>query len=147
MERCLSLFLSLLDSSVWIFLEEWWTYPFSPLIVCDCFSSRGTALGAPWHLLSVCCCCLVAQSCPTLCDTIDCSPPGSSVHRFPIASLGNHLFQCSCLMNPELLTSFYFWRPTSYKLEDNLFLDNSKSLKVPLYASFWTMGSTYPTLT
>ena len=27
-----------------------------------------------------CCCCLVAQSCPTLCDTIDCSPPGSSVH-------------------------------------------------------------------
>ena len=24
--------------------------------------------------------CLVAQSCPTLCDTLDCSPPGSSVH-------------------------------------------------------------------
>ena len=22
----------------------------------------------------------VAQSCPTLCDPIDCSPPGSSVH-------------------------------------------------------------------
>ena len=22
----------------------------------------------------------VAQSCPTLCDTVDCSPPGSSVH-------------------------------------------------------------------
>ena len=27
-----------------------------------------------------CCCCLVAQSCPTLCDPMDCSPPGSSVH-------------------------------------------------------------------
>ena len=28
--------------------------------------------------------CLVAQSCPTLCDPMDCSPPGSSVHRdFP----------------------------------------------------------------
>ena len=26
------------------------------------------------------CCCLVAQSCPTLCDPIDCGPPGSSVH-------------------------------------------------------------------
>ena len=25
--------------------------------------------------------CLVAQSCPTLCDPMDCSPPGSSVHR------------------------------------------------------------------
>ena len=26
------------------------------------------------------CVCLVAQSYPTLCDPIDCSPPGSSVH-------------------------------------------------------------------
>ena len=25
-------------------------------------------------------CGLVAQSCPTLCDPMDCSPPGSSVH-------------------------------------------------------------------
>ena len=25
--------------------------------------------------------CLVTQSCPTLCDPIDCSPPGSSVHE------------------------------------------------------------------
>ena len=28
----------------------------------------------------VCVCVLVAQSCLTLCDTLDCSPPGSSVH-------------------------------------------------------------------
>ena len=26
------------------------------------------------------CCCLVAKSCPTLCDPMDCNPPGSSVH-------------------------------------------------------------------
>ena len=26
-----------------------------------------------------CCCCWVTQSCPTLCDPVDCSPPGSSV--------------------------------------------------------------------
>ena len=26
-------------------------------------------------------CCLVAQSCPTLCNPMDCSPPGSSVHE------------------------------------------------------------------
>ena len=25
-------------------------------------------------------CCLVTKSCPTLCDPLDCSPPGSSVH-------------------------------------------------------------------
>ena len=28
----------------------------------------------------MCVCVLVAQSCPTFCNTIDCSPPGSSVH-------------------------------------------------------------------
>ena len=27
-----------------------------------------------------CCCCLVTQSCSTLCDAMDCSPPGSSVY-------------------------------------------------------------------
>ena len=26
------------------------------------------------------CACPVAQSCPALCDPMDCSPPGSSVH-------------------------------------------------------------------
>ena len=28
-----------------------------------------------WHVL-----CLVAQSCPTLCDLMNCSPPGPSIH-------------------------------------------------------------------
>ena len=30
--------------------------------------------------LYVCVCMLVTQSCPTLCNPMDCSPPGSSVH-------------------------------------------------------------------
>ena len=35
----------------------------------------------PWFpLKEECCCCLVAKSRPTLCDPIDCSLPGSSVH-------------------------------------------------------------------
>ena len=29
----------------------------------------------------------VAQSCPTLCDPVDCSLPGSSVHRIPQARI------------------------------------------------------------
>ena len=36
---------------------------------------RSNNLG-PWF----CCCCLVDKSCPSLCDPMDCSPPGSSVH-------------------------------------------------------------------
>ena len=31
-------------------------------------------------LLQNCCCCLVCKLWPTLCDTMDCSPPGASVH-------------------------------------------------------------------
>ena len=38
----------------------------------------------PWfiHIDRMCCAvlCLVTQSCPNLCDPMDCSPPGSSVH-------------------------------------------------------------------
>ena len=43
-------------------------------------------LGAAWFLVKssvcvcVCVCVLVAQSCQTLCNPMDCSPPGSSVH-------------------------------------------------------------------
>ena len=33
------------------------------------------------HFALNCFCCIVAKSCPTLCDPIDCKPPGSSVHR------------------------------------------------------------------
>ena len=35
---------------------------------------------APIHYGMCVCVMLVAQSCPTLCDPMDCSPPGSSVH-------------------------------------------------------------------
>ena len=40
-----------------------------------------TALLAPALCVCVCVCVLAAQSCPTLCDPVDCSPPGSSIHR------------------------------------------------------------------
>ena len=37
---------------------------------------------------SVCVCvCSVAQSCPTLCDPMDCCPPGSSVHEISQARI------------------------------------------------------------
>ena len=44
------------------------TYLLPPLPLCKMCS------------LPCCCCCLVAKSCLTLCDPMDCSPPGSSIH-------------------------------------------------------------------
>ena len=35
----------------------------------------------------MCCCFSVAQLCPTLCNPMDCSPPGSSVHRISQARI------------------------------------------------------------
>ena len=32
------------------------------------------------HICIYCCCCFVANLCPTLCDSMHYSPPGSSVH-------------------------------------------------------------------
>ena len=34
-----------------------------------------------WKMLVCVVCVLVAQSCPTLCDPMDCNPPGFSVHE------------------------------------------------------------------
>ena len=34
----------------------------------------------PFWFPCVCVCVLAAQSCPTLCNPVECSPPGSSVH-------------------------------------------------------------------
>ena len=46
----------------------------------------------PWIVMFVCVCVCVCvrslQSCPTLCDCMDCSPPGSSVHGILQARTG-----------------------------------------------------------
>ena len=45
------------------------------------------------------CCCLVAKSCPTLCDPMDCSPPGSSVPG-KNTGMGCHLLLQGLLHQP-----------------------------------------------
>ena len=48
------------------------------------YHARGSHSHAQsWLLLN--CCYLVAQLCPTLCDPMDCSPPGFFVHGIPQA--------------------------------------------------------------
>ena len=50
------------------YVEQAWRLPFQP-----------DSDPAP-ILQATTCCCSVAQSCPTLCEPMDCSPPGPSVH-------------------------------------------------------------------
>ena len=50
----------------------------------EIFYEKDTVATKSWHLemWNVCVhACFVAQSCPTLCDPMDCSLPGFSVHR------------------------------------------------------------------
>ena len=44
------------------------------------FSLQVLSKGTAQSILCICECVLVAESCPTLWDPMDCSPPGSSVH-------------------------------------------------------------------
>ena len=66
------------------------------------------------------CCAKLLQSCPTLCNPMDCSPPGSCVHGilqqeycsgFPCPPPGNLLIQGS---NPHLLGLTYIGRWVLY---------------------------------
>ena len=66
--------------------------------------------------------CSVTQSCPTLCDPVDCSPPGSSYIEFPSKNtrLGCHFFLQGIFptqgSNPHLL-SLLLWQAHSLPLQ------------------------------
>ena len=58
------------------------------------FSSMYNLLKLSQNHFTCVCMCVVTKSCPTLCDLMDCSPPGSSVHvisQARILELGCHL--------------------------------------------------------
>ena len=45
----------------------------------------------PPSTLTFCCCCSVAQSCPALCNSLDCSTPGLPVHHHPLELAQTHV--------------------------------------------------------
>ena len=58
------------------------------------FSCWGSSL-----LILICRCCLVANLCPTLCDPMDCSPPGSTIQLdFPGKDTGE-----GCHFHPQVV--------------------------------------------
>ena len=50
------------------------------------------------------CVCEVTQSCPTLCDPMDCSPPGSSVHGI----LQARILEWAAISKAQFRNSFIF---------------------------------------
>ena len=56
----------------------WRSCQLRSLVSSNCPHHTVREAGQCFTMLS--CLCLPAQSCPTLCDPVDCSPPGSSVH-------------------------------------------------------------------
>ena len=77
------------------------------------------------------CACLVTQSCPTLCDPMDCSPPGFSVHGIlqakywsglPFPSLGDLPdpgVEPASLISPALAGEF-FTTCTTWEAHENI---------------------------
>ena len=64
--------------------------------------------------LHIICCCSVAQSCPTLCNPMDCSTPGLPVHHqlklMESVMPSNHLVLCHLLLLlPSILPSISFF--------------------------------------
>ena len=82
------------------------------------------------------CCCSVAKSCPTLCDPVDCSMPGSPVlHHLPELAQA-HVHRVGDAMQPShplLPTS-----PLAFSLSQHQGLSNESALCIrwPKYWSF-----------
>ena len=83
-----------------------------------------------------CCCCSVAQSCPTLCDSMDCSMPGLPVphHLLEFAQVHVH-----CIGDP-IQPSHPLMLPSHSALNlsqhQGLFQWVSRLLRLPKYCSF-----------
>ena len=62
--------------------------------VLGCFLSYKLIWRKPEVNIKLNCCCSVAQSCPTFCDSMDCSTPGLSVshHLLEFAQVHVHCF-------------------------------------------------------
>ena len=53
------------------------------------------------YYYSVWCCCSVAKSCPTLCDAVDCSPPGLPVPHHLLGFVQVHIHWISDAIQPS----------------------------------------------
>ena len=82
------------------------------------------------------CCCSVAQSCPTLCDPMDCSMPGFLVLHHLSELAQTQVYQVDDAIQPSLPLSFLF--PPTFSLSQLRVFSNELvfHIKWPKYWSF-----------
>ena len=95
-------------SSPIFYLCHLWTGsvpPFSVFIFTYVFSSSVLLAWKPWlisdPLMAPLCCCSVTQSCPTLCDPVDCSMPGFPVLHHLQELAQTHVHQVGDAIQPS----------------------------------------------
>ena len=83
-----------------------------------------------------CCCCSLAQSCPTLCSHTDCSTPGLPVHHQLLGFTQTHVHWVSdaILCCPLLLPPSIFPRSGSFQMSQ-FFTSGGQSIGVSASAS------------
>ena len=70
-----------ISSSVIPFSSHLQSFPASASIISHNTPCRGWDFKNSWFPEAICCCCSVTQSCPTLCNLLDCSMSGLPVHH------------------------------------------------------------------
>ena len=88
----------------------------------------------------------VTQSCPTLCDPMDCSTPGFPVHHQPLKSAQTHVHQVGDAIQPSDPLSSpsppafnLFPAPGSFQMSQ-LFASGGQSIRVSALASVLPMN-------
>ena len=100
---------------------------------------------------SLMCVCLVVQTCPTLCNPKNCSPPGSSVHEISKARIlewvaifltqGSHLRLLCLLFGRQIV-----YHCTTWEAQLNSLASAHICLKFQLLSDTWYPNLPYPTL-
>ena len=95
--------------------------------------------------------CSVAQSCPTLCSPMDCSPPGSSVHgifqariqewvSMPFSgNLPDPEIELTSLASPALAGGFFTTKPPGkpqYRIYIPILISSISVSSMSIYASY-----------
>ena len=112
---------------------------------------KGVSSRIVWHhlLVQTMRACVHAQSCPTLCSPIDCSPPGSSVHgilQARILGVGCHallqgIFPTQgsnlCLLSPALAGGFFTTEPPGKPTDYAVYLKFNQTLSIKASANYF----------